>query len=983
MLNAVAKTANRAYSRIRLTVGLSLILALAGMGLVGCSGVVSGSSSPTPSAPSITTQPASQTVTAGQTATFSVVATGTSPLSYQWKKDGTAISGAVSSSFTTPTTTSSDNGAQFTVVVSNAGGSATSNPATLTVNSTTPPSVPTGLSATAASSSQINLTWNASTGSVAGYNVYRAGTKIGTSTTTSYQDSGLSPSTSYTYAVSAFDAAGNTSAQSSSASATTLASGGGGIPNTLGWYQIPNTQLASVCPPASQFPNIGGSTGCTSLVGDWSGGAADTTRNRLIIWGGGHGNYFGNEVYALNLTANPITLTRLTDPTNLSAGYSGCSDAYPDGKPASRHTYDLLSYSPNTDTMVDFAGALSVCGSLGTHIFQLNLSTLAWTDSQNGAWNNNIAPWASAYDPNSGLIYFSDGPDLFRYNPSTNVLTNVGGISALRNTLALSSLVVDPGHKYLFLMGGSGGGNTGGNLYRWDISGNPPYNNPVDLLATATGCTTWLSTPSTNDAPVGPGVQWYPVRNVIALWNGGDSVGLYDPVTNSCSSVTFSGGPGPQQQTGTFGRFSYFPALRVFAVVNSATQNAYTIRIDSPPPTVSITSPVSGATVSATVIAAANADVGVTSVQFLLDGANLGTPMTTPPYTYTWDTTSTTNGSHTLSAQARDAAGNVGTSVPVSVTVSNSASSADQNFQQRCAAAGVLNCQGFDTATIFNTSASATTLTDGFNAPANNPNNIRDTSIYVSGGASAKFHIPNNAGLNCCNNYWGFFGQGANNVHFGQNSDFYVQFAFRADSTWTSKGWVSDSFPKLVIFHSIEGGSCANEEITTVNTSTLDTIQMYTDCGAQPLYTCSDGATYTGGGCGSGEIYGEQGWTDLSPFTGYQCGYTNGAWNTPNCFNFVANQWYTLYWHAHIGTWGTASSTVEAWVAPYGQQLKKWINVHNIPIAQDPGAPGFNVLELTQFMTAHAGSNPAADVWFDELIISSKPIPAPAGSTPP
>ncbi len=85
-------------------------------------------------APSITTQPASRTVTAGQTAGFTVAATGTAPLTYQWKKNGTAISGATSSSYTTPATTSSDNGAQFTVVVSNSAGSITSNPATLTVS---------------------------------------------------------------------------------------------------------------------------------------------------------------------------------------------------------------------------------------------------------------------------------------------------------------------------------------------------------------------------------------------------------------------------------------------------------------------------------------------------------------------------------------------------------------------------------------------------------------------------------------------------------------------------------------------------------------------------------------------------------------------------------------------------------------------------------------------------------------------------------
>lgn len=85
-------------------------------------------------APSITTQPVNQTVTAGQTATFSVVASGTAPLSYQWNKNGAAISGATSASYTTPATSSSDNGALFIVVVSNASGSATSNSATLTVN---------------------------------------------------------------------------------------------------------------------------------------------------------------------------------------------------------------------------------------------------------------------------------------------------------------------------------------------------------------------------------------------------------------------------------------------------------------------------------------------------------------------------------------------------------------------------------------------------------------------------------------------------------------------------------------------------------------------------------------------------------------------------------------------------------------------------------------------------------------------------------
>ena len=90
-------------------------------------------------APSITAQPANATVAAGQAATFSVTATGTSPLSYQWTKNGTPIGGATSRSYTTPATTSTDNGSTFAVTVTNSVSSASSNSASLTVN--VPPSI--------------------------------------------------------------------------------------------------------------------------------------------------------------------------------------------------------------------------------------------------------------------------------------------------------------------------------------------------------------------------------------------------------------------------------------------------------------------------------------------------------------------------------------------------------------------------------------------------------------------------------------------------------------------------------------------------------------------------------------------------------------------------------------------------------------------------------------------------------------------------
>src|SRR4029077_19448368 len=87
-----------------------------------------------PVAPTITTQPLNQTVTAGQTATFSVAASGSAPLTYQWPQNAAPITGATTTSYTTPVTTTGDSGELFRVVVSNSAGSATSNTATLTVN---------------------------------------------------------------------------------------------------------------------------------------------------------------------------------------------------------------------------------------------------------------------------------------------------------------------------------------------------------------------------------------------------------------------------------------------------------------------------------------------------------------------------------------------------------------------------------------------------------------------------------------------------------------------------------------------------------------------------------------------------------------------------------------------------------------------------------------------------------------------------------
>jgi hypothetical protein len=105
------------------------------------------------------------------------------------------------------------------------------------------------------------------------------------------------------------------------------------LPTSAGWYEIPQTQLRTVCPPN----NFGGTTYrftdlCPAVVANWNSGVMDTSRNRLIVWGGGHTDYAGNEIYALNL--NNLTIQRLNDPSVPTNDGGTCSvTTLPDGSP--------------------------------------------------------------------------------------------------------------------------------------------------------------------------------------------------------------------------------------------------------------------------------------------------------------------------------------------------------------------------------------------------------------------------------------------------------------------------------------------------------------------------------------------------------------------------------------------------------------------------------------------------------------------------
>ena len=122
-----------------------------------------------------------------------------------------------------------------------------------------------------------------------------------------------------------------------------------------------------------------------------------------------------------------------------------------------------------------------------------------------------------------------------------------------------------------------------------------------------------------------------------------------------------------------------FRAVARDAAGNTTTSSPVTVTVDNVPnadvtaPTVSVTSPANNASVSGTVTLTSTAsdNVGVAGVKFRVDGTDVGSEDTTSPYSVAWNTSAIANGTHTITAVARDAAGNTTTSASVSVTVAN------------------------------------------------------------------------------------------------------------------------------------------------------------------------------------------------------------------------------------------------------------------------------------------------------------------------
>jgi hypothetical protein len=418
-----------------------------------------------------------------------------------------------------------------------------------------------------------------------------------------------------------------------------------------------------------------------------------------------------------------------------------------------------------------------------------------------------------------------------------------------------------------------------------------------------------------------------------------------------------------------------------------------TSRVSGTPPTVSLASPISGATLSgpATVTALASSTIGIASVQILLDLANLGSPITSSPYSMIWDSTTASNGAHSLTAVARDTVGNAATSISVTVTISNSVSGGSADFQTRCTAAGVVRCIGFDSVSdIAGKWGDNTGILTGDAIP------VLDNTVAASGTSSLKFTVPSLSGANSSASYWANFSTDLS-TQFGQNSSFYIQWRQRFSPEFLSNGYPGGEGWKQSIIgtgdvtgcnsgstSSACSTSCSPLETVTQNTFARGFAQMYNSCtgsashGAydafqQPFSTSWNSSNFKLQNAMPSPycLYDNQGLSRLPP--------------TGNCFGYFSNEWMTFQVHIQTGPWVNGEFTnsfVDLWIAREGQPSVQVIHWGPYNLTADPNSPTaqrFGKVWLIPYNTAKNPnvSYPIAFTWYDELIISTQRIADP------
>jgi hypothetical protein len=333
------------------------------------------------------------------------------------------------------------------------------------------------------------------------------------------------------------------------------------------WYEIPNTQMSAVDPCPAHNCSYSGSTAQASVMMAWSGGAFDTKRDRLIVWGGGHTNYAGNELYVFDLAT--LKWIRVTDPATDVSGATAMAEYPPAGgliQPRSRHTYEYIEYVASLDRFCSF-GFTSPYQDGGQGGNQMHCF-----DFDSKKWERKVSPqgWGiatiAAYDPVTGHAW-SKGTDSHSWLSEFIPDSGVYGKWFKRTTDSadfyykyLLTMDIDPVARKLVAIGG-------GETWYWDIS--KPAQGVSQTMVTTTGSTSIVGATS-------PGMAYDPITGKIVAWSGGQTIYSLDVPSKVWSATSTSGAnPGSQATYGTYGRFRYSPAHNVFVVVNTTTSNVF------------------------------------------------------------------------------------------------------------------------------------------------------------------------------------------------------------------------------------------------------------------------------------------------------------------------------------------------------------------------------------------------------------------------
>jgi chitodextrinase len=554
---------------------------------------------------------------------------------------------------------------------------------------TTPPSAPTGLTVSSRTDRSVRLTWNAASDNVAvtGYVVFRGGTQVGTTTTTSYTDSGLAPSTAYSYTVRARDAAGNTSPPSASVSVTTqppdtvapsaptglAASGVTSASATLSWTAATdNYGVATYYVYRNGLPT--GSTAGTSYTD--SNLLPSTTYSYTVLAADAAGN----------LSASSAALSVTTSAGNSATVYYKKGFATP-----------YIHFRPVGGTWTTVPGMAMPDSEVPGHAkYTVNLGAATQLEC---AFNNGSGTW----DSNNGRNYFfPTGTSTYSagtITPGAPVVDTTapsvpGGLTSPSKTASSVSLswtasTDDVGVTgYLIFRGGTQVGTSTTTSYTDSgLSANTAYSYTVrarDAAGNTSAPSAALSvtTSAGNSVTVyykkGFATPYIHYRPAGGTWTTVPGVAMPNAEVAGYAKSTINLGSATQLEcvfNNGSGTWDNNGGLNYFIPAGTHTFNAGTITagapsgdVSSPPaPTGLAVSSKTATSVSLTWNAVTDPS-GITGYNVYRGGSLVGSP-STPGYTDTGLTTGTT---YSYTVRARDAAGNLSAaSAALSVTTNS------------------------------------------------------------------------------------------------------------------------------------------------------------------------------------------------------------------------------------------------------------------------------------------------------------------------